>query len=347
LLDRGWSVPEISILQYESSVMRRWMDAGLTTAKTVRRAIYWGQGHLSKSSLLSRLYLESCGKALRRIPESLTKKRLANTLAATSWPSVRLAPRQVRAPNGIKFFLHPHFGEFDFEPLYREELSYERGVFELLAGKIHEYDAVVEVGANVGVYTLFFSSILAQKNPRAKIFAFEPSREAYARLRENLAANGADNVSAFNCAVGSHSGFAKFYEPKAHLTNGSFHEGFARRFTDDVEENLVVTVDGAMVRGLVDHAERILLKIDVEGAEAAVLESLAPLLDERSPDLVVEVLEDFDQSIAAVPSIRDRYRYFQITGDGSLNPVPRLQATPSCRDYFLAPVEDKTAGRRG
>jgi FkbM family methyltransferase len=311
----------------------------METAKTIRRGICWGQRHLSKSSLLSRVYLESCGGALRRLPESLTKKRLANMLAATSWPSVRLSAREVHAGNGIKFFLHPHLGEFDFEPLFRKELTYERGVFGLLAGKVHEYDAVVEVGANVGVYTLFFSAILAESNSAAKVFAFEPSREAYARLRENLAANRADNVCAFNCAVGSRTGFAKFYEPKAHLTNGSLHEDFAHRFAEEVLENLVVTVDGAMVSSLVEHAGRILVKLDVEGAEAAVLESLAPLLDEHSPDLVVEVLEDFDQSIAAVPCIRDHYRYFQITDEGGLKPMRRLQAVPNYRDYFLAPVK--------
>jgi FkbM family methyltransferase len=258
-------------------------------------------------------------------------------VATTSWPDICFAPRRVCPAEGVEFFLHPHTGEFDFEVLFRKKLKYEAGVFAVLARKSHRYDAVVEIGANVGVYTLFFSAMLAANNPAARVFAFEPSNEAYARLRANVEINPIDNVHAFNCAVGSCPGFATFYEPKGHLTNGSFLESFARSFARDVRETPVLTVDGPMIGRLVGGARNVLLKIDVEGAEATVLQSLTPFIEERRPDIIVEVLEGFDEAIAAVPVVKDRYRYFSISDDGRLEPLAFLKAVPGCRDYFLEP----------
>ena len=49
---------------------------------------------------------------------------------------------------------------------------------------------VVDIGANVGIYTLIAASV----NPRADIYAFEPTQAAFDRLCANIAANGFRNV---------------------------------------------------------------------------------------------------------------------------------------------------------
>lgn len=301
----------------------------------IEATILRAQATLARTSLGARAYLEALSLVLKRLPDSAAKCRLAELANQTAWPPMRLAPRHVQLTETTRILLHAHAGEFDFSALFLQRLEYEREVFTFFEERLASYDAVIEIGANVGVFTLFFADVLARRDVPGQVFAFEPSGEAFARLRENLEVNAPRNVHAFQCAVGDRVGFSAFFEPQGHLTNGSLRNDFAHIFSDDVRERRVLTVDGATLEPLVRDARRVLLKIDVEGAEAIVLNGLADLLARRRPDVVVEVLAGYEDAIANVPVIAEEYDYFNITPTG---PVlePRLRAT-DFRDYLLTP----------
>src|SRR6202007_1068 len=106
------------------------------------------------------------------------------------------------------------------------------------------------------------------------VYAFEPSLEAFRRLLNNLRENQTQNVHAFHCAVSSSSGFANFYEPQSHLTNGSPFPEFASRFSNQVCQKTVLTLAGSCLEVVIVPGHKVLLKIDVEGAEGIVLRSL-------------------------------------------------------------------------
>src|SRR5207253_10176338 len=59
-------------------------------------------------------------------------------------------------------------------------------------------DVFIDVGANIGVYSLLASTI-----PDVEIVAFEPATLAYQRLLENVRINGLHQVSAHNLAISS------------------------------------------------------------------------------------------------------------------------------------------------
>lgn len=65
-------------------------------------------------------------------------------------------------------------------------------------------DVVIDAGANVGLFSL----LLARRQPRCSVFAFEPFEENYRLLTENLAAAGASTVRPFPYALGAESGTA-------------------------------------------------------------------------------------------------------------------------------------------
>src|SRR5262249_23088870 len=136
------------------------------------------------------------------------------------------------------------------------------------------YRSVIEIGANVGVFTVFFSDWLKRLQPGGKVFAFEPSPRAYQRLLENIKANDCGNVVAVNCAVGGSTGFFPFFEPEDHLTNGSLDAQFAGQFSSVLNATPVLVVAGDLLETLPGLEEPILLKIDAEGAEAQILRSL-------------------------------------------------------------------------
>jgi len=124
-------------------------------------------------------------------------------------------------------------------------MDYEAPVFAWLADyALNEYDKVIEIGANVGIYTVFLDALINRTlaSRLRKIVAFEPSQIPYRRLLENIYANRSQHVDVFQAAVGIKSGFQPFFEPAGHLTNGSFLRDFAGIFADAVSETTVLVV---------------------------------------------------------------------------------------------------------
>jgi FkbM family methyltransferase len=120
---------------------------------------------------------------------------------------------------------------------------------------------VLDVGANVGAYTLLFSQWVGRAG---RVVAFEPSPSAACSLRHHLDLNEADNVEVIDAAVSDHEGTAALYD-----------DGFAGRSSliavADCQSAVTVkttTIDGfCSQRSLTPDV----VKIDVEGAEADVL----------------------------------------------------------------------------
>jgi FkbM family methyltransferase len=168
------------------------------------------------------------------------------------------------------------------------------------------------------------------------VYSFEPSEQAGHRLRWNLALNSVSNVSVFHGAVGQRAGFEWFFEPQGHLTNGSLVSSFAEKFSADIRRRPCLTVAAGQLTELLGEHRRILLKIDVEGFEAPLLDALAPVIQAKRPDILLEVLPEFEAAInAAAGRACPDYEYFLLTGAGP-EPCASVRAGES-RDCFLRP----------
>ncbi len=153
--------------------------------------------------------------------------------------------------------------------------------FEDMAFLLHflrEGECFVDVGANIGSYTVLAAAVCA-----ARVVAFEPGELARATLVQNVAQNqvGA-RVDIDSRAVAAASGVRRF--TRGHDTTN--------RFTDDTsapfDEVTTVSLDEALV-----GRRPALVKIDVEGAESEVFAGAAALLREAPPSaLIVELSGD-------------------------------------------------------
>lgn len=131
-------------------------------------------------------------------------------------------------------------------------------------------DNVLDVGANIGVYSLLAASLVGHNG---RVLAFEPGQEAYRRLTENLQINELDNVQAHACALGDRDGVVDFLN-QCDTTNriktpSDFGKSVASvplRRLDDVVK--VVCTFG---------------KMDIEGAEPIALRGAERLLREFNP----------------------------------------------------------------
>ena len=288
---------------------------------------------------LARCYAASWNALLSFVPEGPLKVHTRNNLIGASWPDVPLGVKRIELCDGLTVRLRPRRGSLALtRAMFRERFAHEPEVFDFLRRREGRYDAIVEIGANVGAYTLLFAKKLVKQDGRARVFAFEPARKPYDELLEHLRLNDVNNVVPLNSAVGPGKGPVDFYENDLDLMKGSLDRRVAGQFPGGGERRVPTTLVGQdKIRSLVADAERILLKIDVNGAEPAVIGELAGLIAEKTPEIVLGVWSGNLEGLeAASASVLSGYRKFRVEAQG-LTPRPHFSDAGYC-NYFLEPT---------
>ena len=306
----------------------------VSSLKRISRRVHQAVG---TSRWLTTLYLESLGTASRSLlPKPMSARVLNGVKTAGFLGDVSLAPRKVRLGGCTCAWLQPHLGEFDLEALFSRALSYEQETMAFIAARMHRYEFVLEIGANVGVYTVLFARHL-QRLGRSEpvVYCFEPASEAFHRLQVNLRLNALTSaVQPYQAAVSVATGLAPFFEPLGHLTNGSLRQDFAAQFSQDVRCQPVITLGGEQVEQLLTGKRgRFLLKIDVEGGELDVLDALSQAIGDRQPDILIEVLPDAARALESHEALSG-YRRFEIGAEGAIARAAIVAS--SNRDWFLS-----------
>ena len=122
-------------------------------------------------------------------------------------------------------------------------------------------DTVVNVGANWGVHTLFFSKLVGLSG---SVIAFEPLPEAMRDLRWHLSANNCSNVRTIESAASDEDGEAFFTIGESAYT-GALAEVRPSWSQEDRLRVRTTRLD-TVVESLNINRVR-LIKIDVEGSE--------------------------------------------------------------------------------
>ncbi|MGA9770154.1 MAG: FkbM family methyltransferase, partial [Blastocatellia bacterium] len=195
---------------------------------------------------------------------------------------------------------------------------------------------VFDVGANIGLFTLFVHSQVRN----ATIFAFEPIPTTYDVLSANVDLYGL-NTKLFQCGVSSKSGEAQFtFYPKVSASSGMYanaarEESVTRAFMANQDERLAKFADELMegrfeaqtfqckLRTLSEvisenPVERIdLLKVDVEKSELEVLRGLSDEDWGKVKQIVMEV-HDSDDRIASISALLKNHGFdFVLDQDAS------------------------------
>jgi len=153
--------------------------------------------------------------------------------------------------------------------------SYEFRKQRLFATLVSPGDTVLDIGANVGFYTLLASVLVGQ---RGTVVAFEPLSRNIELLQRHLRLNALSNVTVVNAAVGNRMGSVRF---AAHQRSNSMGR---------IDENGALEVSLVSLDGLMDSGSIALpnvVKIDVEGAEYDVLQGSARLLARAQPAILL------------------------------------------------------------
>lgn len=165
----------------------------------------------------------------------------------------------------------------------------EEGTIAWLRSELRPDDVVYDIGANIGVFTLFAAARLET----GIAYAFEPHLVNASHLLVNVHENGFDDVvRVISSPVWDSPGVVDFDYDRLSAGSAFSHVGSepaGRGRTTELK--VAVTVDELLDRGALRPAD--LVKLDVDGGELQVLSGMRGLLSgERRPRAIqVEVNE--------------------------------------------------------
>lgn len=193
--------------------------------------------------------------------KGLAKNRLGNSVKDFLTRNCKTNEMSV---NGYKMLLHDNM-EISLRP-------YEPIETEIVKTHVKKNNIVVDIGANIGYYTLLMAL------NQAKVFSYEPEPKNFKLLQKNVNLNNfSSNVKLYNKAVSNYNGFSKLFLAGATDLNGGvivdrakggapgMHTLSNNRFGSN-------SIDVEVTKLNLDKID--FAKIDVEGHELHVLEGM-------------------------------------------------------------------------
>jgi FkbM family methyltransferase len=160
---------------------------------------------------------------------------------------------------------------------------YDYDDMHFVQGYLRPGDAVVDVGANIGVYTLLAAAVVGDQG---KVVAFEPGREAFARLQENVQLNRLHQVELHCAAVGETRGMVSFFQNQDLINRIALADEQPTQ-PDAIEFVPCVALDEELAGERFD-----LGKIDIEGAELMAFRGAQQMLQRANPPVWLVELKD-------------------------------------------------------
>ncbi|HEY3901052.1 MAG TPA: FkbM family methyltransferase [Chthoniobacter sp.] len=170
----------------------------------------------------------------------------------------------------------------------------EPDIAEIFLRVLREGDTVVDVGANVGFFTVLAAALVG---PGGRVVSFEPDPSNFARLQANVQANGFTHVTLINRPVSDHAGPVSFFlnsddSGGSALWDPAQYPGNVLTQANPRVLSLESTTLDAELERLALPSVR-LLKVDTEGAEHQVVRGARRLLANRGIPFVVAELHPF------------------------------------------------------
>ena len=169
---------------------------------------------------------------------------------------------------------------------------------ETLQSELREGDCVVDIGANIGYYSLMEARLIG---PQGKVYAIEPAPHNINLLKESIRLNNYGNIETFHLAIGQSDGISPLYISD-HPNWCSFYPPRKIKGQIDIE---VASLDSF----LMDKRRPNLIRMDVEGYEYEILNGMSGILESTMPlRLFVEFHPDImgrQRAAAFLSTLRD------------------------------------------
>jgi FkbM family methyltransferase len=170
---------------------------------------------------------------------------------------------------GYKLYLDPD----DHLMLANNEYT----IHPILKKIIHGGDTVIDIGANIGVLTLFFRKLVGNEG---MIYSFEPNPVAFSILKKNINENNLTNIQIEDKAVSNKNDKVSFTIDSS-ITNSRIAKNHK-----DVTLLDCVSMDEYFTENKMKKID--FVKIDTEGYDLTVLEGMTKII-QLNPELKIMV----------------------------------------------------------
>lgn len=149
---------------------------------------------------------------------------------------------------------------------------------ELFKSVVKKGDIVVDIGANIGYYTLIAAKLVGEEG---KVYAFEPEPYNFGLLLRNIETNGYKNIIPVQKGISNKRGMSKLFLSPENLGAHTLYNLDQERKFVEVE---TITIDEYF-----ESEEKIdVVKIDVEGAEEIVLDGMQKIIKKNNLKIFIE-----------------------------------------------------------
>ncbi|MFA5750034.1 MAG: FkbM family methyltransferase [Candidatus Shapirobacteria bacterium] len=179
--------------------------------------------------------------------------------------------------------------------------KYEPYETELILRQVKSGDIIVDVGANIGYYTILLADKVGKSG---KVYAFEPDSTNFEILEKNIKANNLENVVVIKTAVGSKNETKTLYKSVENLGDHKlFNDQFLISNVETIQNPPVGKPTSSLKKGgslktetvkiikLDDYLKNIkidLMKIDTQGWEPEVFAGAKKTIEKDLPIIFFE-----------------------------------------------------------
>lgn len=247
---------------------------------------------------------------LRSVPRRYPFRRGSGRIRTTLM-SLLVGNERIAHIGDVRFRFLGHHGLFFFE-------LYEPHLVRFLRSFVRPGDCVIDLGANAG----YLSAVALERVGKAgRLIAVEAAPAHHEELQWLARLNPEHRVLIEHCAAGDHDGEVTLFLNE-HRGWHSTVRGFNTASSRQIEEVRVPmrSLDTIAQReGLLQRDAIRLIKIDVEGAEHAVIDGASKLIDARAAQaLVIEIARPGASDSVPDPSVlferlaRASYRAYEL-----------------------------------
>jgi FkbM family methyltransferase len=167
--------------------------------------------------------------------------------------------------------------------------QYEQEESGLIAHLVRPGMTVLDIGANIGYFTLLMASLVG---PRGQVHAIEPNPIMLQRVEANIVLNPPlqdGRIKTHHLALGAKSGHADFFCPNTGHEGVGGLKDIKRAPLDQVIQVPVATLDGFVQAQGIEKLD--FIKMDIEGGELDVLRGGERALRQLRPVWLFEACE--------------------------------------------------------
>lgn len=183
--------------------------------------------------------------------------------------------------------------DLDLEDWIQQQIyflgDYEKPEIDFLYKTLRKGDVFVDIGANIGLFSLNASVILGETG---KIYAFEAYPSNYDVLRSHVRLNGFHNITAENVAISDRKSIIEM-KYNANDRNIGMASAYLKDFTSSIAVN-ALSLDEYTAEKNITRID--LIKMDIEGGEFKALQGMENVLRMWSPKLLIEINSEAMQS---------------------------------------------------